>query len=82
MMWNDMAQLIYAYIIKVELIFIRLYKINPIDTMNHMSVLDLHTYITSIMEAEKKERNSTNNKHIMECLKGVSDYLNFMFYNK
>ena len=47
-----------------------------------MTLLDLNTYMTSIEREEKKEHDSMKKSKIMECLKGVSDYLNLMFYKK
>lgn len=82
MMFNDMAQLIYGYIIKSEMVFLRLYKVNPFEIMNHISLLDLHTYMTVIEQEEKKQHEGMKKAKIMECLKNVSDYLNVMFYKK
>lgn len=36
----------------------------------------------AIEHEEKKEHESMKKTKIMECLKGVSDYLNVMFYKK
>ena len=82
MMFQEMAQMIYGYIIKAEMVFLRLYKVNPFEIMNHISLLDLNTYMNVIQKEEKKEHDSMNKTKIMECLKGISDYLNIMFYKK
>ncbi len=50
--------------------------------MQHISLLDLHTYINAIQMEEKKEHDSMKKEKIMACLKGISDYLNIMFYKK
>ena len=82
MMFQEMAEMIYGYIIKAEMVFLRFYKVNPFEIMNHISLLDLNTYMTVIQKEEKKEHESMNKTKIMECLKGISDYLNIMFYKK
>lgn len=45
-------------------------------------MLDLHTYMTAIQREEKKQHENLAKAKIMECLKGVSDYLNVLFYKK
>lgn len=83
MMYQEMAKMLYFYIIKAEMVFLRLYKTNPLDLMKEMTLLDLNTYITQIQtEEQKDQKQMKSNKHIMECLKGISDYLNMLFYKK
>ena len=82
MMYQEMAKMLYFYIIKAEMVFLRLYKVNPFEIMNHISLLDLSTYMSVIEKEEKKEHDSMKKTKIMECLKGISDYLNIMFYKK
>lgn len=82
MMYKEMSEMIYYYIIKAEMVFLRLYKVNPLEVMKGMSLLDLNTYMTMIEKEEKKEHESMKKSKIMECLKGISDYLNVMFYKK
>ena len=82
MMFQEMAEMIYGYIVKAEMVFLRLYKVNPFEIMNHITLLDLNTYMNVIQKEEKKEHDSMNKTKIMECLKGISDYLNIMFYKK
>ena len=74
--------MIYGYIIKSELVLLRLYKINPFEVMDHISLLDLNMYMNEIQKEEKKQHESLQKAKIMECLKGVSDYLNILFYKK
>ena len=82
MMYKEMSEMIYYYIIKAEMVFLRLYKVNPLEVMRGMSLLDLNTYMTMIEKEEKKEHDDMKKSKIMECLKGISDYLNVMFYKK
>ena len=82
MMFQEMAEMIYGYIVKAEMVFLRLYKVNPFEIMSHISLLDLHTYMSVIQREEKKEHDGLPKQKIMECLKAVSDYLNIMFYKK
>lgn len=74
--------MIYGYIIKAELVFLRMYKVNPFDIMSHISLLDLNTYMNAIQSEEKKQRDGMAKAKIMDCLKGISDYLNILFYKK
>jgi hypothetical protein len=67
---------------KAEMIFLRLYKVNPYEIMKNISLVDLHTYLTMIEKEEKKEHESMAKTKIMECLRGISDYLNVMFHKK
>ena len=82
MMLLETAEMIYGYIIKAEMVFLRLYKVNPFDIMSQISMLDLHMYMNTIEKEEKKQHESMSKTKIMDCLKGVSDYLNIMFYKK
>ena len=82
MMLNEMSQMIYLYIMKAEMIFLRLYKVNPYEIMKNISLIDLHTYLTMIEKEEKKEHESMKKNKIMDCLRGISEYLNIMFYKK
>lgn len=81
-MWQDTAEMMYGYILKAEMIFLRLYKVNPFEIMNNITLLDLNTYMTMIEKEEKKEHDSMRKSKIMDCLKAISDYLNVMFYKK
>ena len=47
--------MMYFYIIKAEMVFLRLYKTNPLDLMRQMTLLDLNMYITQINNEEKKD---------------------------
>lgn len=83
MMYQEMSKMMYFYIIKAEMVFLRLYKTNPLDLMKEMTILDLNMYLTQIQAEEKREQNSMkSNNHIMECLRGVNEYLNMIFYRK
>ena len=82
MMYKEMSEMIYYYIIKAEMVFLRLYKVNPLELMRGMSLLDLNAYMSMIEKEESKEHESMKKSKIMECLKGISDYLNVMFYKK
>ena len=82
MMLFDMSQMIYVYIMKAEMIFLRLYKVNPYEIMKNISLIDLNTYLTMIEKEEKKEHEGMKKNKIMECLRGISEYLNLMFYKK
>lgn len=43
----------------------------------------MNTYLKMMQtEDEKEKKKFGGNKHIMQCLKGVNDYLNVMFYKK
>ena len=82
LMYKEMTQMIYLYIIKAEMVFLRYYKTNPFEIMNQLSLIDLNMYMQRIEHDEKQEQKSMKNSKIMECLKNISDYLNVMFYKK
>lgn len=83
MMYQEMSKMMYFYIIKAEMVFLRMYKTNPLDLMRDMTILDLNMYLTQIQAEEKKEHNQMrSSNHVIECLRGVNDYLNMMFYRK
>lgn len=82
MMCKEMAAMIYGYIVKSELVLLRLYKVDPIAIMSHISLLDLNMYMNAIQQEEKKQHESMSKAKIMDCLKAISDYLNVMFYKK
>lgn len=82
MMFVDMARMIYGYIVKSEMVFLRLYKVDPFQIMSHITLLDLNMYMNNITQEEKKQHEGMKKAKIMECLKSISDYLNIMFYKK
>lgn len=82
MMYKEMAEMVYYYIISAEMVFLRLYKVNPFEITKNISMLDLHMYMAKIEKAESKEHDSMQKSKIMECLKVISDYLNVLFYKK
>ena len=81
-MYNQMAEMMYWYIIKAETMFIRMYKLDTFEFDKGMSLLDLNTYITNMRKEAENENKGNGQKHVMQCLKSVSDYLNMMFYMK
>ena len=34
MMWREMAEMVFYYIIRAEMVFLRLYKTNPFEIMS------------------------------------------------
>ena len=55
MMYQEMAKMLYFYIIKAEMVFLRIYKTNPLDLMRQMTLLDLSMYLDQIQTEEKKD---------------------------
>ena len=47
--------MLYFYIIKAEMVFLRIYKTNPLDLMRQMTLLDLSMYLDQIQTEEKKD---------------------------
>jgi len=82
MMYKEMAFMIYGYIMKAEMVFLRFYKTNPFEIMASLTLNDLNAYINLIQKEEEKEHNKIKNAKIMECLKSINDYLNVMFLKK
>lgn len=82
MMFQQMAEMLYYYILRSEMVFLRMYKTNPFEIDRDISLLDLHTYMTTIQKEIEKENKQQGNNKVMNCLRGVCDYLNMMFYTK
>lgn len=82
-MYKQMSEMMYYYIIKAEMVFLRIYKVDPFQLIKNISLLDLNTYLKTLQtEDEKEKKKFGGSKHVMQCLKGVNDYLNLMFYKK
>lgn len=81
-MFNDISQMLYGYIISVEVFLLRYYKVNPFELMKDMSLYDLQVYIKQLEKEEKKERESFKKKDLVTALRQISEILNWMFYKK
>lgn len=74
--------MLYGYILKAEMLFLRYYKVNPWEVMKDISLIDLQVYIKQIEKEEKKEQESFKKKDLMTALKKINEILNFIFYKK
>ena len=74
--------MLYGYILKAEMLFLRYYKVNPWEVMKDISLIDLQVYIKQIEKEEKKEQESFKKKDLMTALKKINDIQNFIFYKK
>lgn len=81
-MFHDISQMLYGYIMQTEMVFLRLYKVNPFEIMKDITLLDLQHYMKMIEDQEKKEQESIKKKDIMGCLKYVNDALNMIFHQR
>lgn len=81
-MFQEIANMLYGYIIQAEMLFLRYYKVNPFEIMKNITLIDLQVYIKQIEEKEKKDQESFKKKDIMTALKKINDLLNFIFYKK
>lgn len=81
-MYDQMCQVLYGYILQVEVLFMRYYKVDPFQIMKGIPLVDLQVYIKMIEKAEKKERDSFKKKDLMTALKQICEILNYMFYKK
>ena len=74
--------MLYGYILKAEMLFLRYYKVNPWEVMKDISLIDLQVYIKQIEKEEKKEQESFKKKDLMTALKKINEILNFICYKK
>ena len=74
--------MLYGYILKAEMLFLRYYKVNPWEVMKDISLIDLQVYIKQIEKDQKKEQESFKKKDLMTALKKINEILNFIFYKK
>ena len=81
-MFKERSQMLYGYILKAEMLFLRYYKVNPWEVMKDISLIDLQVYIKQIEKEEKKEQESFKKKDLMTALKKINEILNFIFYKK
>ena len=40
-MFKEISQMLYGYILKAEMLFLRYYKVNPWEVMKDISLIDL-----------------------------------------
>ena len=81
-MFKEISQMLYGYILKAEMLFLRYYKVNPWEVMKDISLIDLQVYIKQIEKDQKKEQESFKKKDLMTALKKINEILNFIFYKK
>ena len=81
-MFNEISQMLYGYILQVEVFLLRYYKVNPFELMKDMSLYDLQVYIKQIEKEEKKDHDSFKKKDLMTALRQISEILNWIFYKK
>lgn len=72
--------MLYSYILDAEMVFLEFYKLNPIDMMRSMPLMDLPQVMKRIQKNKEKEKKKLSNKDVTAALKAVCDYLNFVFY--
>ena len=82
-MYKEMSEMMYYYILKAEMVFLRQYKINPFDVIKGMSLLDLNTYLKTLQTEEEKEQWQKAYKFLLkdiswrmtnEALKYIKDH--------
>lgn len=81
-MFEEISEMLYGYIIQVEMLFLRYYRQNPFEIMRRLPLKDLQVYVSQIEKAEKKERDSIKKKEIMTALQQVNEILNVIFHKK
>ena len=72
--------MLYGYILDAEMVFLEFYKLNPIELMRTMPLMDLPQYMKRIQKNKEKEKKTFKNKDVTAALKAVCDCLNFIFY--
>lgn len=66
------------YIIQIELMFLRIYKIDPFTLLEKMSMIDLQAFIQGIETQTKKDRENKQGDNLMKSLIAIRDILNYM----
>lgn len=80
-MFKEISLMLYGYISDAEMIFLEFYKLNPIEIIKNMPLMDLPSYIKKIQQNKEKEKNKfKNNNTFMQALHAICEYLNFIFY--
>lgn len=82
MMFAQVVEGIYAYIMEAELLFLTKFKINPYELLNKISLLDLFTYIKLLERKISKENESINKNDLTKSLVALRDILIFMTMGK
>lgn len=73
---------IYHYIIEMEILLVRRYKLNPFEFGEYLTVTDMQSYVDIITKKDEEERKKIDNKGMWTGLMGIRDILNFMSYKK
>lgn len=81
-MFNEISQMLYAYIVQAEMIFLDVYKINPWEVMDNLAVIDLQFYIKRLEKEWTKKNEKFKKKDVLEALRQINDILNFVFNKK
>ena len=78
MIFKELAKSTYNYIIEIELVFLRRYKIDPFQLFSKMTLLDFESYIARIEGQIKEEEKRKDSKDFGKSLIAIRDILNYM----
>lgn len=77
-MFRELSKKLYVYIIQVELMFLRFYKIDPFTMFQGMTIIDVQSLVQSIEEQNRKDRENKQSDKLMKSLVAIRDILNYM----
>ena len=79
MIFKQIAEQLYRYIMNTETLLFVEFKINAFGMFDDMTVLDMHTYIAMIEhQVEKRNKKYSNGKHLATQLHALKMVLNAM----
>lgn len=83
-MFSQLSKNMYVYILEVEMMIFMRYKINPYDMEQHMTILDLQSFIEYLSQKIDEESNDQNQGggRLMKSLVAIRDILNYMTFNE
>ena len=77
-MFREISKRLFAYIMQVEQLIFRFYKIDPFSMMSRMSIIDLQGFVQGLEEQKKHDADNKNGDKLMKSLIAIRDILNYM----
>lgn len=82
MIFSQVVESNYAYIIEAEMLIFMRFKINPFDITNKITLLDLYSYMNILETKIKKEQDSISKKDLTKAFVALRDILIFITMGK
>ena len=85
MMFLSFQKVIYKFILDAEMSLLFEFKLNSLDFLNNISILDLQSYMTRITERkqqlDKAKMSGSSKDSFAKSLIAIRDILNYMTGN-